>query len=224
MIAFIPVRGGSKSIPKKNIKDFLGVPLLTRTLEVLEDCSMFTKIVVATDCETIRKVAEASQDERVVVYNREAINATDTASTESVMLEYLEKVEHPKGMHFYLIQVTNPFMEPEDFYKAEELMKNHDSCVTVTPVKSFIWSHKGHPQNYNVFDRPRRQDFEGYLVENGAFYVSTVGDILLTRNRVSGSIGMLKMKKYSFVELDEPEDWTVAEALLNETESLRSGR
>ena len=68
--------------------------------------------------------------------------------------------------------------------------------------------------NYDIYKRPRRQDFEGALIENGAFYISSVADIKKTKNRISGDIATYKMTEFTSVEIDEPEDWIIAESLM----------
>ena len=88
-IAFIPVRGGSKSIPLKNIKPFCGKPLVCWNIEALEACPMVDEIIVATDSDEIDQVVAERNYTKTRVYRRSAENACDTASTESVMLEYV---------------------------------------------------------------------------------------------------------------------------------------
>ena len=83
-IAFVPVRGGSKSIPHKNIKSFCGHPLVTWVIRACQIAEI-DQIVVATDDDGIEEVVRSYQFDKVKVYRRQADNATDTASTESVL-------------------------------------------------------------------------------------------------------------------------------------------
>ena len=89
VIAFIPVRGGSKSIPLKNIKSFCGKPLVCWNIEALERCDAVDQIIVATDSDAIADVVATRHYAKTNIYRRSAENASDTASTESVMLEYI---------------------------------------------------------------------------------------------------------------------------------------
>ena len=88
-IAFIPVRGGSKSIPLKNIKPFCGKPLVCWNIEALENCKDVDEVIVATDSEDIWNTVEKQNYRKTRLYRRSAENACDTSSTESVMLEYI---------------------------------------------------------------------------------------------------------------------------------------
>ena len=68
--------------------------------------------------------------------------------------------------------------------------------------------------NYDYENRPRRQNFSGMLMENGAFYINKVGNILESGNRLSGHIGIYEMPEYTATEIDEPDDWIVLENLM----------
>ena len=88
-IAFIPVRGGSKSIPQKNIKLFCNKPLVYWSALALQRCEEVSKIVIATDTVEIKKLVLNFGFSKVVVYDRHPENASDKSTTESVILEYL---------------------------------------------------------------------------------------------------------------------------------------
>ena len=107
-IAFIPVRGGSKSIPLKNIKDFCGKPLVYWTVSALQKAAEVDKIVVATDSRQIKQTVIDFGFSKVEVYDRKPENAIDTASTESVMLEYINIASLPDDTVFMLVQATSP--------------------------------------------------------------------------------------------------------------------
>ena len=94
-----------------------------------------------------------------------------------------------------------------------KLFENHDAVLSCCESKRFSWRN-GKALNYDIFNRPRRQDFRGTLIENGAFYISLVADIKKTKNRISGDIGIYQMPEYTYTEIDEPEDWIVAESLM----------
>src|SRR5690554_4759584 len=92
--AFIPLRSGSKSIPRKNIKDFCGKPLVFWCLDALEKAVLVDRVIVAIDSNEFQDVINSFGFKKVSVYWREPVNAADTSSTESVMLEYLNKYKH----------------------------------------------------------------------------------------------------------------------------------
>ena len=216
-IAFIPVRCGSKSITLKNIKEFCGKPLVYWNLEALEDSQNIDKIFVATDCEDIKKVVNSFNFSKVEVYDREKQNASDSASTESVMLEFINKQDFRDEDLFFLVQATSPLTQTKDFDEALEKLKNEnaDSLLTCIRTKRFFWDKDANPINYDFRNRPRRQDFDGLFMENGAFYINTVFNIKKDKNRLSGKIAIYEMQEFTAVEIDEEDDWIIAEKLMH---------
>ena len=212
IIAFIPARGGSKSIPEKNIKFFCGKPLIFWNLQELQNSDV-DEIIVATDSEKIKSVVNSFHFSKVKVYDRSNENAQDTSSTESVMLEYIISKNRADEDIFMLVQATSPFTQTSHFNEGLELYNKHDSILSCCESKRFSWRN-GKSLNYDIYNRPRRQDFQGTLIENGAFYISSVVNVKSTKNRISGDIGIYQMPEYTYTEIDEPEDWIVAELLM----------
>lgn len=217
-IAFIPVRGGSKSIPLKNIKLINNRPLIYWTLDAANHCENIDKIIVSTDSEEIKKCVEEYNCSKIEIFNRSKETATDTASTELAMLEYAEKHSFE---NMVLIQATSPLLESKDLDKGfEEFNKPQvDSVLSVVRQKRFIWEDlngKFISKNYNYMNRPRRQEFEGFLVENGAFYITKRKDFLRTESRISGNISYIEMSEETYFEIDEISDWIIIEHLLKD--------
>lgn len=215
-IAFIPVRGGSKSIKLKNIKLLNGRPLIYWTLDAAHSCKEIDKIVVSTDSDEIKKCVESYDSKKIEIFNRSKENATDTATTESAMLEYAEKYEFE---NMVLIQATSPMLTTNDLQRGIKKFneKDVDSVLSVVRQKRFIWKKENEryiPQNYNCYERPRRQEFEGFLVENGAFYITTRKKLLESKCRVNGNIACVEMDEESYFEIDEVNDWIIVGELL----------
>lgn len=215
-IAFIPVRGGSKSIPLKNVKLFCGKPLVYWTAKAAQNTQEIDEVIIGTDSEDIKKVVLDFGFNKLKVFERSPVNAADSSSTESVVLEYLNSVNLNLHDTFVLIQATSPFLLETDLSKGILQLKNSksDSLLSCAIVKRFFWNKEGRALNYDFKNRPRRQDFEGTLIENGAFYINTVSNILKFGNRLSGNIDVYQMPEYSMTEIDEPDDWVYAEYLM----------
>jgi len=216
IIAFIPVRGGSKSIPLKNIKPLCGKPLVCWNIEALEACPEVDEVIVATDSDEIWKTVESRNYKKTHLYRRSAQNASDTASTESVMLEYIGYAKLLKEDVFMLVQATSPLTETVHFTEALRQYGEgrYESMLTCVRNYRFFWNEDGTSMNYDYMNRPRRQNFSGMMMENGAFYINTVGNILQSGNRLSGKIGIYEMPEYTATEIDEPDDWTILESLM----------
>ena len=216
-IAFIPARGGSKSIKSKNIKLLGGKPLISWVLIELEQAKKVDKVVVATDDDEIANIVLGLGLSKISVFRRSNENASDSASTESVMLEYLDNERISQDDNFMLAQATSPFTKSQDFDTAISLLEkeNFDSIISCARIRRFFWNQDGSPINYDYSARPRRQDFNGTLIENGAIYVSSVARIISSKNRISGNIGIYEMPEHTSLELDEPHDWDIAEKLFS---------
>ena len=223
-VAFIPVRGGSKSIPLKNIMPISGRPLVYWTVKAACECKYIEKVYVATDSDKIKETvesfkisAEAELFSKAEVIGRSAESASDTASTELAMLEFARNYEFD---NIVLVQATSPLLQASDLDRGFEAFNEDevDSVLSVVRQKRFHWGNDengfAHPSNYDVFHRPRRQEFDGYLVENGAFYISSKEDLIQSQNRVSGNIKAVEMNEDTFFEIDEPSDWVIIEALM----------
>ena len=218
-IAFIPVRGGSKSIPLKNIKELNGKPLVYWTIKAAQEAYCVDRIIVATDSKDIKSVVESFGFSKLEIYDRDPQNAQDTSSTESVMLEYIAKSDLKKDDKFILIQATSPLLASENIECMFEKLINSDADSIFSGVRErqFHWIEKGNgvePINYDYRNRPRRQEFNGIIAENGACYINSVGNVLRDKCRLSGKIITYEMSSETAYEIDEPSDWVIVEELM----------
>lgn len=223
-VAFIPVRGGSKSIPLKNIKPICGRPLVYWTVAAAAGASHIDKVYVSTDSEDIKNCVNSFGFNKVQVISRSAQTATDTASTESAMLEFAEQYSFD---NIVLIQATSPLLTHNDIEGGFDIYTRPDVDSVLSAVKQtrFNWNMdedgKALPLNYDYMSRPRRQEFKGYYTENGAFYITSRERLLKYKNRISGNISIYPMCEESFFEIDEPSDWIITEQLLRQRISTK---
>ena len=216
-VAFIPVRGGSKSIPLKNIREIAGKPLVYWTAKAADECKGIDRVYVATDSDTIKVIVEGFHLRKVSVIGRGSDTASDTASTESAMLEFAQNYEFD---NIILIQATSPLLTAEDLTGGLDTFNGPatDSVLSVVRQKRFQWNRDEEgfvkAANYDVFHRPRRQEFDGFLIENGAFYITSRKALLQSKSRLSGNIRAYEMDESTYFEVDEPEDWMIIEKQL----------
>ncbi|MDP1951836.1 MAG: N-acylneuraminate cytidylyltransferase [Nitrosomonas sp.] len=209
----MPLRANSKSIVDKNVRRIAGRPLFTWSLEQAIASQCFDEIYVATDSPRIRKKALDEFSSSVKILDRSPETCTDTASTESAILEFKRQIYFDVVC---LIQATSPLTHAEDFRAAKSkfLAENLDSLLTVVQSKRFFWTKNGTPINYDPAKRPRRQDFEGCFMENGAFYLTRSKILEDDGNRLGGRIGVHEMATETAIEIDDETDWIVVEQLL----------
>jgi YrbI family 3-deoxy-D-manno-octulosonate 8-phosphate phosphatase len=213
IIGFIPLRGGSKSIPNKNIKNLGNQPLCFWIINAMQQSKYIDRIVVATDSDSIENVVKNFNFPKVEIYRRSHENAKDDSSTESVILEYLNTISYNINDIFILAQATSPLTASTNFDEAiiKYTDNKYDSLLSCVKFKRFIWNDNGIPLNYDFLQRPRRQDFNGVMLENGAFYINRIGNILKFNNRLSGNVGIYEMSDETSIEIDEPNDWYILE-------------
>ncbi len=211
-IAFIPLRGGSKGIPNKNIRKIAGKPLCAWALEAALDAKVFSRVVVSTDSQHIAGVVAQISD-RIDIINRPPHLATDTAPTEGAMLHAASILDFDV---ITTIQATSPLTRAQDF---ELAMKKYfdggyDSMLTAVRDRGFFWTLQKRPVNYNPTKRPMRQDHDGWYRENGAFYVTSRVILESAGCRIGGRVGIYEMSPETRVEIDDMNDWIIVERLL----------
>ncbi|GAB3241343.1 cytidylyltransferase domain-containing protein [Mycolicibacterium hippocampi] len=217
VIAMIPLRGGSKGIPGKNIKNLHGKPLCYWVVHAAISSARISSVYVSTDSPEIMDVVNGF-GLGVKLVERPARFASDEASTESVMLHFAEQVEFDT---LVTIQATSPFLRADDLDTAliEYEEKRYDSMLSVYHSHDFLWDANGQPLNYDPRMRPRRQEWHGAFVENGAFYI-TDGDVLAREKcRLGGLIGLYQMDKTDSLDIDTLDDFLLAEALMKQRKS-----
>ena len=207
-VAFIPARGGSKSIPHKNIKLFCGKPLIYYVIEAAKNSQNINKIFVSTDSP---KIVNIASDCGATPVSRSKESSNDTAPTEMCMLEFVNNYEFD---NILLLQATSPLTTSINIDEAFELYKNYDSILSVIEFNKFVWTKNG-PINYNPMLRPRRQDMEQTYIENGSLYITSKDNLLNSKCRISGNIGLYTMGKEGYFDLDDNHDWEILEKISN---------
>ena len=136
-VVMIPARGGSKSIPLKNIKEIAGQPLIYWSLDAAVNSEKVDKVFVSTDSEIIKKVVldyNKPNKDKIEVIDRSPECSLDNATTESVMFDFSEKVDY-KNM--VLIQCTNPMITTKDIDNAINMHPKYDSVLSTVVQKRF---------------------------------------------------------------------------------------
>ena len=197
-VTLIPARGGSKEIPKKNIIDINGKPLISYAIEAsIKSDSHETW--VSTDDEEIARI---SREYGAKVIKRPKEISTDNATSESALLHFTEEIKDFDILIF--LQATCPFVEYSDINKALVLIKKYDSVISVSRLDQFIWSDSG--PMYDINNRERRQCREQTYVETGSIFVTTRQGLIKSKNRVNGSVGFVKVPKWRSIDIDTYED------------------
>ncbi len=224
ILAIIPARGGSKSIPRKNIKPINGKPMIYYSIEACHKSKYITRYVVSTEDDEIKMISEAFGAE---VINRPLELAKDETKTAPVML-YTAQILEEKGYkpdYIALIQPTSPFRTAEFIDKAFDHMFSKPECDSCFSGVDLWLTHGRWRQLHNgtleaLYDyrnRPRRQDLVCHYKmysENGAFYAAKY-DIFKKVKDFIGENPCIYLTDINF-DVDEPQDFERAEKMLQE--------
>lgn len=219
MLAVIPARGGSKGIPRKNLQRIGGVPLVVRAVRAAKAARRIERVVVSTDDAEIGRFAE---DAGAEVVWRPAELSTDHSSSEMALLHVLGALQEregyrPKWMAF--LQCTSPFTVGGDVDGVLALVEEggYDTAFTAVRSHGFLWrkDSAGGAEgiNHDKRNRPRRQEREEEFLETGAVYGMVVEGFLAARHRFFGRTGIYEVPRLRAMEIDEPEDLEMANAL-----------
>lgn len=227
ILAIIPARGGSKGVPKKNIKKLNGVPLIAHTLQEAEKSKYLGRIVVSTDDEEIADVARNFHGE--VPCLRPAELSTDTATTVDCilhMVNYLKETEGYMPDYICLLQCTSPLRTCEDMDGAIEklLTSEFDGIISVCEAEA-------NPYWTNVFEKDklkyfieegknitRRQDLPEIYRYNGAIYMIKTDVFIKEKAFETDNITGYVMSNDNSVDIDTLTDFKIAEILMKERE------
>lgn len=217
-IAIITARGGSKRIPRKNIKDFCGKPIIAYSIEVALECGMFDEVMVSTDDSEIAEIAKRYGAS--VPFMRSAETANDYATTADVLIEVLNTYERVGKKFDFLccIYPTAPFITVEKLKKAMNLLKE-TRCSTVVPIVPFSFPpQRGFVLNMGTvsYKQPenalvRSQDLEKMYHDCGQFYCVKVVDFLSKKRLVMDNTQAVIMNEMEVQDIDNYEDWELAE-------------
>ncbi len=217
-LAVITARGGSKRIPKKNIREFLGKPIISYSIETAIGSGLFDEVMVSTDSREIADVAKTFGAK--VPFMRSAGTADDHATTADVLKEVLSEYEK-LGESFdelCCIYPTAPFIKPEDLKKAVELMdeKDADTVMSVVrfsfPPRRALLMHDGRLSAHYPEDQLKRsQDLEPEYHDCGQFYLINVASFKEQQAVVMKETAGIEMEERRVQDIDTEEDWVMAE-------------
>ncbi|PJZ53384.1 cytidylyltransferase domain-containing protein [Leptospira adleri] len=219
VLAIITARGGSKGVPKKNIRHLGGKPLIAWTIEVAQKSKYIDRLILSSDDQEIIQVAQRYGCE--VPFVREAGLATDTATSIDVVIDALERC--PGFDWVILLQPTSPLRTTEDIDAAMEtcLSFGADSCVSVTEVEeSPFWMYRIENSRLTPILEPssasRRQDLPEIYSLNGAVYISQVKSLLERKSFLRSDSVSYIMPKNRSVDIDNEIDFDFLEYLIRE--------
>jgi len=204
-IALILARGGSKGIPNKNLQLLGGVPLIGYAINSAK-YSEVDEVWVSTDSTYIKTISKSLGAK---VIDRPDKFATDTSPSEEALLHFAENIDFDL---LIFIQPTSPLLKPSHINEGIMMMENYDSVLSAYKEHWLPrWTLNSVPYNFENNKRSRRQDHDELFVENGAFYITTKNNLLNSKLRVSGAIGIYEMPLEDSFQIDTWDDLKMVE-------------
>ena len=217
-ILIIPARGGSKGIPRKNLKTVNGISLIERALRTALK-SKVDQVIVSTED---KEIAEISRKYGASIHIRSAENSGDTASTESVILEVIEKFENswPANSVIGFYQVTSPFVSLETINQCFDLAEKGYSSFSAKSFHGFVWekSDTWSPVNHPSNSRPRRQELTEKTIETGAIYCFPMKPFKEKKYRFCSEPKPVLVEDVTGIEIDDFSELELANLLATQYE------
>ena len=222
LIALLPMKATSERVPNKNMKDFNGAPLYHAVMKSLLNSKYIDKVVINTDSEVIAKDAKENFGEKVIIIDRPVeIQGGDVSM--NIIIDY--DLEHLDGEYFLQTHSTNPLLKSETIDRAIESyfnnLEKYDSVFGVTKVQTRFYNKDANPLNHNPEELLRTQDLEPLYEENSNFYIFSKESFeRAAKKRIGVKPQIFEVNKLEAVDIDEPEDFVLAELLYKNKDNL----
>jgi pseudaminic acid cytidylyltransferase len=217
-IAIIPARGGSKRIPRKNIKEFLGKPIIAYSIEAALKSDLFDEVMVSTDDEEIAEIAIKYGAK--VPFLRSDKNANDHATTVDVLIEVIEQYKTQESIfeNTACLYPCAPFITSMKLKEAYTILisKRLDAVFPVMPfsfpIQRSLKINEGKLEYfYPEFENSRSQDLEKAYHDAGQFYFINNSRLLINKSILSRNTGAIEISELEAQDIDNEIDWKLAE-------------
>ena len=215
LIALLPMKATSERVPNKNMRDFDGAPLYHAVMKSLLASKHIEQVVINTDSSVISENANKHFGDKVIIIDRpESIQGGDVSM--NIIIDYdLKQLE---GEHFLQTHSTNPLLQSETIDRAIETyferLEKYDSLFGVTKVQTRFYDKDANPINHNPEELLRTQDLEPLYEENSNFYIFSKESFANSgQKRIGLTPQIFEVNKLEAVDIDEPEDFKLAELL-----------
>jgi CMP-N,N'-diacetyllegionaminic acid synthase len=232
ILAVIPARGGSKGIPKKNIRPFCGKPLIVHSIEAALGAPSIDRVIVSTDSEEIAAIARGAGAD--VPFLRPAELAQDNSKTVDCVVHLLHKLKSDEGYeptHVMLLEPTAPLRTTEDIEKSITLLSKAGitTVVSVCKTEPLLFSKDAddrveiahiHPMLAKTSSRQQMSSY--YNLGGGMIFIIETGVFLEEPSFFSGTLAGYEIEHWRAIDLDDPEDFVFGEIVYEHQKELKN--
>ena len=216
ILAVIPARGGSKGIPRKNVRLIAGKPLIYYAIHNAQQCGLITDVAVSSDDEEILTIAE---NYHAVALSRSSALAQDAVTLDPVIFDAVEQMEKRKNKRYDIVitlQATSPVLRSDTLRDAvlEFVDRDADTYISATNKPHLSWSKDEEGRFFPLYkERLNRQQLPPNYLEAGAFLI-TRRENVTPNSRLGKSISVYELPESEAIDIDSPADWIVCESIL----------
>lgn len=223
--ALVPMKGHSERMPSKNIKILGGKPLFFHILKSLESAKFVYEIIVDTDSQKIMTLIKQNFPKVVAIERPQHLLGDKVPMTP--IIEY--DIKYIKTKHLLQTHAVNPLLRASTIDYAiqsyfEGLDKGFDSVMGVTRYQTRFYDHNKRPTNHNPDIMVPSQDMPPLYEDNSSFYITSIENFLKNNNRVGKNPIFIEVSKLESIDIDEEEDFYIAEAIFNYMRSKRNNK
>lgn len=222
ILAYIPARSGSKRIPGKNIRNFLGKPLIAYTIEQALDCPIVDRVIVDTDSEKTAKIARRYGTE--VPFLRPPRLAQENSKTIDTVLFTLDRLKKEEGYeptHLLILQATSPLRKSQDILDCWKLMHSTDATTVLTVCPTHpVLIHMNSKKDIQFVNKPPKNSTTNtqtwppaYILNGCLVYLIDVSIMRKEKKIITKKTKAVTCPKWRSVDLDTPEEWVMAEVM-----------
>lgn len=214
--ALLPMKAHSSRVPEKNFRDLSGKPMFRWILDTLMAVEEIDKVIINTDARSILSEKGLEESERVVIRDRKKELCGDEVSMNLVLNDDVMAVD---ADIYLMTHTTNPLLGVETIKNALDKFKKHyqagenDSLFTVNKIQTRFYRQDCSPVNHDPDNLIPTQDLEPWYEENSNLYIFTRDSFLQTNARIGKKPLMYEVPKMESIDIDEQDDWDLAEAL-----------
>jgi CMP-N,N'-diacetyllegionaminic acid synthase len=217
LLAFVPARGGSKSIPNKNLYKILNKPLIQYTLETLKKSKIFYKIIVSSDSDKI--INFCNKFSGINCIKRPKNLSGDNSPTEQALMHSLNILKYETSAPDYICicEPTAPLRSHKSLIRLKKIIKknkNINSLITVCELDHIPGTIKNNSYKYIIYDRRNRQKRKKFYIETGTFFLVRYDYFIKTNKIISKKPFAFFVPKIEATDINNYEDLKIAEYLL----------
>lgn len=215
ILAVIPARGGSKGIPRKNVRLMNGKPLIAYSIQNAKACRLINDVVVTTDDEEIMGISKLHETPFI---RRGEDLADDRITLDPVVFDAVQKMEEKTGSRYDIVitlQPTSPLLKSTTLTKAIEsfLGNDKDSYISAVNRAHLTWSRNGNNYEPNYEKRVNRQQLPPVYFETGAFFISQ-RKCIQPESRLGENVSVFEVPEEEAIDIDTLHDWVICEQAL----------